>query len=107
MATVERTEHPEFTEPDDRRVRVAELAALEQGWLGDGYGAPMAAAWVATASRVLHLMAINGIQMPGVFPNPDGYIQLEWADATNYREWECLPDGSIAHFDLSEARAAD
>ena len=45
--------------------------------------------------------------MPGVFPNPDGYIQLEWTEAGNYREWVCRPDGSIEHFDLNEYKAAN
>jgi hypothetical protein len=33
--------------------------------------------------------------MPGVFPNPEGFVQMEWASATSYREWVRLPDGSI------------
>ena len=107
MATVERSDHPEFTDVDDRRKRVAELAALDQGWLGDGYGEPMAPHSVTTALRVLRLLAINHAPMPGVFPNPDGYIQLEWTEAGNYREWVCRPDGSIEHFDLNEYKAAN
>jgi hypothetical protein len=89
----------------DLTERLAELATLENGWW-DGSGLPMAAGSLETATRVLRLLAMNNIAMPGVSPNPEGFVQLEWvstAETRTFREWKCLPDGRIEHYSHSFA----
>jgi hypothetical protein len=104
MSDLNRTQESAIADVDEI---IATLTSLEAGWL-DGEGLPMSPGSLATAARVLHTFAQNNISMPAVFPNGDGFVQLEWLTPTTHREWRCLPNGSIEHssYTALAARAA-
>jgi hypothetical protein len=58
--------------------RMDELAALRAGWL-DREGATLGPAVIATAAAVAESTAQWAGEI-GIFPTPDGGVQLEWSD---------------------------
>lgn len=75
--------------PTEWAARLGELAALRCGWL-DGAGHSVDPAAIETAKALL--LRLVGQDRPGVFPTPEGGIQLEWPDGD--LEVLILPDGS-------------
>lgn len=69
--------------------RLAELSMLQDGWL-DGLGkAPTPIA--ITAARSILQSTVVYVSRPGIFPTPEGGVQLEYSHA----EIEIHPDGRI------------
>lgn len=58
--------------------RLEELASLEAGWL-DGDGDKIEVN-IDNAILVIETLMDAGIPRPGIFPNPQGFVQLEWLD---------------------------
>lgn len=57
--------------------RVAELAALQPGWLDEDTPEISPSSLDATETLLLALVD-DGVNRPGIFPTPDGQVQLEW-----------------------------
>ncbi|MFK5636172.1 hypothetical protein [Ornithinimicrobium sp. LYQ103] len=61
--------------------RVAELAALQRGWLDED--APEISSSSLDAIETLLLALVDeGVIRPGIFPTPEGEVQLEWVTPT-------------------------
>jgi hypothetical protein len=82
---------------DSFEARLTYLANLKPGWC-DGEGLPMSETSLVTARRILRLFALNSIEMPSIFPSPDGVARFEWLTPTTHRVWECMDDGTVWHF---------
>ena len=63
--------------------RLLELAQLKAGWL-DGNGCPVSFAALDFARDLLRELTerSSSVPLPGIFPMPDGGVQLEWQDPT-------------------------
>lgn len=59
------------------QARLLELCQLEDGWL-DGEGIRMNAESSDSAWAICNRVEKDGYPFPGLFPTPEGGIQLEW-----------------------------
>lgn len=58
--------------------RIAEVCSLKDGWLdGSGAAIDVDPTWV---QFVVNSLMTMGMTQPGIFPTPEGYVQLEWDD---------------------------
>jgi len=87
VRSVEVFELPEFPWSS----RLLELAALSAGWL-DGNGKGVAFVALDFARDVLREVTDRGISVPGIFPMPDGGVQLEWQNDPIVTSVEVTPD---------------
>lgn len=85
--------------------RLAELAALEAGWL-DGDGKAVTPAALDLAVHVIaHLAPTLGD--PGIFPTVDGGVSIEWASPVHVRIVEVTPGLVLECMDLATRAHAD
>lgn len=80
--------------PAEWSARLEELASLPDGWL-DGDGRAVSKEAIQTAETFLFKVLDAGIARPGVYPTPDGGIQMEWADGPEGLEVMVANGGSI------------
>lgn len=59
--------------------RLRELGALSPGWLS-GAGESIAPAALKDAAKLLKRLRARTDALPGIFPTPEGYLQLEYPD---------------------------
>lgn len=85
---------------------LAELAALEQGWLDGDAGIPIAAAALNCAGSVLDSVTKSGTVAPSVFPTEEGGVQLFWSETDSKLTVNVEPDGGIAVHALDAHAAA-
>jgi hypothetical protein len=75
--------------------RLLQLAALETGWLDDEDGAEIEFGALRTADAVLRLIDAQQRHRPGIFPMPNGGVQLEWSTGSKVVSIEIEPSGQI------------
>jgi len=87
--------------PSEWSVRLQEFSELAPGWL-DGRGLPPSKeALQATESLLLKLLE-SGLPRPGIFPMPDGGVQLEWGGSSGGLEIEVASVGSVTLYHEDE-----
>lgn len=88
--------------PSEWSSRLEELSALPDGWL-DGEGRAVSKEALQTAEAFLFMVLDAGVSRPGVYPTPDGGIQMEWAEGPEELEVLVAKGGSIRiYFDEEE-----
>lgn len=87
--------------------RMDELAALQPGWL-DGDGAALGPALLATAAVIAESTAQWAGEI-GIYPTPEGGVQLEWSDAWAAHSITIGPDlrTTMTTVDRGEAERSD
>ena len=81
--------------------RLEELAALKPGWL-DGEGLAVSKDALRTAESFLFHVLDAQISRPGVFPTPEGGIQMEWPNGPLELEVIVSNGGAIRVFHEDE-----
>ena len=75
---------------------------MPDGWL-DGEGRAVSKEALQTAEAFLFMVLDAGVPRPGVYPTPDGGIQMEWAEGPEELEVLVANGGSIRiYFDDEE-----
>lgn len=73
--------------------RLNELAALKDGW-DEGDALKISAEAIAAAAKVLGgLNKLRPFQSPSMVPTFDGFLQMEWHNASRSLEFEYAPAG--------------
>lgn len=82
--------------------RLAELGAIERGWLGDDDGEAIDDDVFANVNLFLGELAHSGARPPHLFPTPDGGIQAQWRNGSRTTSIEFEPgDHLVMHrFDV-------
>jgi hypothetical protein len=71
---------PALYEKDTRwETRLLEICQLKDGWLDGEEGLPLSAESSDSAWEICKRVEKDGYPRPGIFPTPEGGIQLEWA----------------------------
>ncbi|MGL5864803.1 MAG: hypothetical protein ACRCYX_02875 [Dermatophilaceae bacterium] len=89
--------------PEEWAERIDVLAGLEPGWFAEGSEPPSPQALDA-AEQLLLACVDAGVGRPGIFPTPEGGVQLEWSTARV--ELEVVFTGATARV-LSVSRVDD
>ncbi len=84
----------ELTLPDTWRERLSQLARLQAGWLDKGSSPPSAQALDQTERLLLGCLD-EMLPRPGIFPTPEGGLQLEWTSPDSETEVRISADGSV------------
>lgn len=82
--------------PDSWSNRLQELAELRPGWL-DGSGQPPTRQSIQAAEALLFALIESRLPRPGIFPTPEGGIQMEWRESADL-EVQVSGSGSILLF---------
>lgn len=72
------------------RARMAQLAALEQGWL-DGYGEPIEPGCITAATELIEAAMAAGMPRPVIAPLESGGVTFEWLPAGRLLSVEVEP----------------
>ncbi len=83
-------------------MRLKTLAELPPGWGDSGNEPPISVQALEMARELLSALAISARALPGVFPNEDGGVILEWATPQSVRSIEITAEGSFEMFLLAE-----
>jgi hypothetical protein len=79
--------------------RLLEIAGLAEGWL-DGEGSEISFASLDLARDFIREFVDRDISVPGVFPMPDGGVQLEWQLTGSVVSVEISPDLALMLYRL-------
>lgn len=82
--------------------RLTEFASLRPGW-DDGEGDQISFVALDAAQMLLRAAEGANIERPGVFPNPEGGVLIEWANSDRVRSVEIAADGIFEMFSLQRA----
>ncbi|WP_146070712.1 hypothetical protein [Cryobacterium sp. M91] len=83
--------------------RLTEFASLPSGW-EDGEGDQISSVALEAAQMLLRVVDRALIERPGVFPNPEGGVLIEWASPERVRSVEITADGTFEMFSLQRAQ---
>lgn len=83
--------------------RLTEFASLPSGW-DNGEGEQISFVALDAAQMLLRAAEQAHIERPGVFPNPEGGVLIEWANSDRVRSVEILADGAFEMFSLQLAQ---
>lgn len=77
--------------------RLAQLAALPDGWL-DGEGIRLSVATMRRAAAAIAALDDRGAPSPSMFLGEDGEVRLEWLDSARHAVLSIDPDGQYGVF---------
>lgn len=77
--------------------RLIELISLQKGWIQGG-GLPVAIFAAELANDVLEKACEVNLQLPHIFPTPEGGLQLEYHEGSKHLEITIMPDGDHEGF---------
>ena len=86
--------------------RFKELATLDRGWDGTEESEAVVFAALDAARELLNECVTAHKAVPGLFPMPDGGVQLEWSEPSFVTSIEISPDIEFTLFDLDVATSA-
>ncbi|MFG6401470.1 hypothetical protein [Microbacterium sp. P04] len=95
------TDSVELVEFDDTGAgkRLTEFATLPSGW-EDGEGEQISFVALEAAQEIVRGIGAD-VELPGLFPTPEGGVLVEWARVAGVRSIEILADGTFELFEMT------